>query len=100
MEAGRNLANVVVLGCWALVGLAFSFHAAFGASASLATLASAGAWWLWFAGFAALASWLVSTRRSAFGALGVHVAMVLGLLCLPAIGPFALLRYGLDAVRA
>jgi hypothetical protein len=56
------------------------------------------AFWLWFAGFAAVTTLLVRRIRSPLGALGVHGGFLLGLSLLPRVFPLELLRIGLDVL--
>src|SRR5579863_5027926 len=91
MNALRNLMHMAVLAIWALMGSSLTLKALFGAGASLPSFWMAASWWIWFAGLAALTTWLVARWKSAVAALAVHAAVLLVLMALPRYLPFSLL---------
>jgi hypothetical protein len=63
-----------------------------------AALLGAGAFWLWFVGFAVATTVLVSRTGTPLGALLVHGGLLLALALVPRIFPLSLLRVGLDVL--
>jgi hypothetical protein len=94
MKAMRNLIHAAALGIWAVLGVALTLRGL----TSLSALTSAGCYWLWFGGLAAITSWAVSKWEKPWAALGVHFAALLVLQALPRAFPLHLLRYGFDLV--
>jgi hypothetical protein len=95
-SAFRNVAHLGVLAGWSLAGVAFTLSAL---SAGFSGLGAVAGWWVWFAGLAAVTSYLVLRTRSGVGALLVHAGTVLLLLALPALPGLRLLRLGLDLLQ-
>lgn len=93
MNAMKNLAHLIVLAVLALAGVLFSLKLFF-AGGFLAALL----FWAWFAGYAALTSWVTSNFKSPLGALATHGAVLLVLSLLPRVAPFSALRFGLDVL--
>lgn len=93
MNAMKNAAHLAVLALWALAGALFTLQTLFGATAGL--LAIVG-FWAWFAGFAALMTWLVNKLEGPLATIGAHAAAFFVLNLIPKVMPFALLRLGLD----
>lgn len=92
MTAMKNAGHLVILGLWGVLGLLFSIQQLFGHLAVVPVLA----FWLWFAGFAALTTFFVARVKSVVGALLVHAGAFLALNLIPHVFPFSLLRLGLD----
>ena len=93
-EPARNLVHGLLLAVWAAVGLLVTLSAL----AHPAALLGAGAFWLWFVGFAALTTVLVARTGTPLGALLVHGGLLLALALVPRIFPISLLRSGLDVL--
>jgi hypothetical protein len=93
MNAMKNAAHVVILALWGVAGLLFTLKLLFGAGPALLP---AVAFWAWFAGFAALTSFLVGNFKGPLGAIGTHAGTFFVLSLLPKVLPFSLLRLGLD----
>lgn len=93
MNAMKNAAHLAVLAVWAVMGILFSIKTLFGPGAAVMPVVM---YWAWFAGFAALTSYLVSQFKGPLGALGTHGATFLALNLVPKVMPFAILRLGLD----
>jgi hypothetical protein len=92
MTAMKNAVHLGVLTIWATLGAMLTFNLVFGSMALVAPLA----FWLWFAGFAAVTTAVVRKFEGPIAALGIHAA-AFGLLHLvPKVVPFHLLRLGLD----
>lgn len=91
MNAMKNLAHLIVLGVLAVAGVLFSLKVLFAGGLVAALL-----FWAWFAGYAALTSWVTSGFKSPLGALATHGAVLLVLSMLPRFAPFSALRFGLD----
>lgn len=92
MNAMKNAAHLAVLALWAVMGLLFSLKTLFGAGAFMPVLL----FWAWFAGFAAVTSFVASQFKGPVGALGTHGAAFIALNLVPKVMPFAILRLGLD----
>jgi hypothetical protein len=92
MNAFKNLTHASILGIWAVAGLYFTGVTVFGAAA----LGPALIFWLWFAGFAALTSTVVSKLNGPIGALATHGAALVILSVIPRVFPLSLLRIGYD----
>ena len=90
----RNMVHAVLLAVWAAVGLVLTLSA----FAHPAMLLGAGAFWLWFAGFAAVTTLLVARTGTPLGALLVHGGLLLALSLVPRVFPLSLLRAGLDVL--
>jgi len=69
-----------------------------GALVHPATLVGAGAFWLWFVGFAVATTVLVARTGTPLGALLVHGGLLLALGLVPHVFPLSLLRAGLDVL--
>ena len=95
MKAMKNAIHLGILGVWATLGILLTFNLVFGGSLALA-LSSPLAYWLWFAGFAAVTSAVVAKFEGPIAALGVHAAAFGILHLIPQVFPFNLLRLGLD----
>jgi len=93
-EPARNLVHGLLLAVWAAVGVLVTL----GALAHPATLLGAGAFWLWFVGFAVATTVLVARTGTPLGALLVHGGLLLALSLVPHVFPFSLLRAGLDVL--
>ena len=93
-QAARNLVHGLLLAVWAAVGLLVTLTA----FAHPATLLGAGAFWLWFAGFAAATTVLVAQTGTPLGALLIHGGLLLALAVVPRVFPLSLLRAGLDVL--
>ena len=92
MKAMKNAIHFGVLAVWATLGIMLTFHLVFGGLA----LATPLAFWLWFAGFAAVTTAVVSKFEGPVAALAVHAAAFGVLHIIPTVFPFNLLRLGLD----
>jgi hypothetical protein len=93
-EPVRNLVHAVLLAVWVAVGLVVTLSAL----AHPAALLGAGAFWLWFVGFAVATTVLVSRTGTPLGALLVHGGLLVALALVPRIFPLSLLRVGLDVL--
>lgn len=93
-EPARNMVHGLLLAVWAAVGLLVTLSAL----AHPATLPGAGAFWLWFVGFAAATTMLVARTGTPLGALLVHGGLILVLALVPRVFPLSLLRAGLDVL--
>ncbi|MGZ6132516.1 MAG: hypothetical protein ACXWLF_10835 [Myxococcaceae bacterium] len=93
-QPARNLVHLLLLGAWAALGLLVTL----GALAHPAALPGAGAFWLWFVGFAVATSLLIARTGTPLGALGVHLGVLLLLALVPRVFPLSLLRAGLDVL--
>ena len=91
-EPARNLVHGLLLAVWAALGVLVTL----GALAHPATLVGAGAFWLWFVGFAVATTVLVARTGTPLGALLVHGGLLLALALVPRVFPLSLLRAGLD----
>lgn len=95
MKAMKNAVHLGILGVWATLGAILTLKLVVGAFAVVTPLA----FWLWFAGFAAVTTAAVKKFESPLAALGVHAA-AFGLLTLvPTAFPFHFLRLGLDFLK-
>ena len=90
----RNLVHMMLLAGWAVLGVLVTL----GALAHPAALAGAGAFWLWFVGFAVATTVLVGRTGTPLGALAVHGGLLLALALVPRIFPLSILRAGLDVL--
>ena len=93
MNAMKNAAHLAVLAAWAIAGAIFSLKVLF---AGAPALLSVMMFWAWFAGFAALMSYLVGKLQGPLPAIGTHAAALFVLHLVPRVLPFSLLRLGLD----
>lgn len=93
MNAMKNLAHMIVLGVLAVAGVLFSLKLFFAGGFVAALL-----FWAWFAGYAAVTSWVTSNFKSPIGALATHGVTLLVLSMLPRFAPFSALRFGLDVL--
>ena len=93
MNAFKNLTHAAILGVWAVAGLMFTLTSVFGASFALGPSLI---FWLWFAGFAALTSMVVSKFTGPVAALATHGAALVVLSVIPKVFPLSLLRVGYD----
>lgn len=91
-EPARNLVHGLLLAIWAAVGVLVTL----GALVHPAALVGAGAFWLWFVGFAVATTVLVARTGTPLGALLVHGGLLLALALVPRVFPLSLLRAGLD----
>ncbi len=96
MNGMKNAVHLGILGIWAVLGALLSIKLVFGAFALFTPLA----FWLWFAGFAAVTTVVVKKFQGPLGALGVHAAAFGILHLVPRIFPLDLLRLGLDFLGA
>ena len=92
MKAMKNAVHLGILGVWATLGLMLSLKLFVGAFAVVTPLA----FWLWFAGFAAVTTAAVKKFEGPLAALGVHAAAFGVLHLIPRVFPLHLLRLGLD----
>ena len=90
----RNLAHLLLLAAWALLGVLVTLAAL----AHPAALPAAGAFWLWLAGFGVATTALVARTGTPLGVLGVHGGLLLALMLVPRIFPLSMLRVGLDVL--
>ncbi len=89
----KNAAHLAVLAVWAVAGVVFSLKVLFaGGAGALAVLS----FWAWFAGFAALMSWLVGKVQGPLPAVGMHAAAFFVMHLIPKVLPFSIVRLGLD----
>lgn len=95
MNAKRNLAHGVVLAAWGLAGALFTFKCLF-VTPSVHSLGVSLSFWLWFAGFAAVTTWVASLFEKAWAALLVHGLAFVVLNAVPLVFPLSLTRLGLD----
>ena len=91
-EPARNLVHALLLAVWAVVGVLVTLGALFHPAA----LVGAGAFWLWFVGFAVATTVLVARTGTPLGALLVHAGVLLAFALVPRVFPLSLLRAGLD----
>ena len=90
----RNLAHLLLLAAWGLLGVLVTLAALAHPSA----LPAAGIFWLWLVGFAVASTVLVARTGTPLGVLGVHGGLLLALMLVPRIFPLSLLRAGLDVL--
>jgi len=88
----KNLVHGLLLAAWAVLGVLFTL----GALVHPAALLGAGAFWLWFVGFALATTALVARAGTPLGALAVHGGLLLAMALVPRVFPLSLLRAGLD----
>lgn len=100
MKGLKNLFHGVILLGWALLGAMFTLKCAFGGGPFVPGLLLAGSYWLWFAGLAAVTTWLVSRFEKPASALLAHFAVFLFLAAVPRLFPLNLLRLGLDLLAS
>jgi len=93
-EPARNMVHGLLLAVWVAVGLLVTLSAL----AHPAALLGAGAFWLWFVGFAVATTVLVTRTGTPLGALLVHGGLLLALAVVPRVFPLSLLRVGLDVL--
>ncbi len=93
MKAMKNAVHLGVLAIWAGMGVLLTFNLVFGGTLALAAPL---AFWLWFAGFAAITSTAVAKFEGPIAALAVHAAAFGVLHLIPKVFPLNLLRLGLD----
>jgi hypothetical protein len=93
MNALKNAAHLVLLALWAVAGALFTLKVVFGASPALMP---AFLFWAWFAGFAAVTSFIVGQFKGPLSAIGTHAAAFFVLHLVPKVLPFSILRLGLD----
>lgn len=93
-EPARNLVHGLLLAVWVAVGLLVTLSAL----AHPTALLGAGAFWLWFVGFAVATTALVSRTGTPLGALLIHGGLLLALALVPRVFPLSLLRAGLDVL--
>jgi hypothetical protein len=100
MKGLRNVAHAAVLALWAVTGLLFTLKVVFGAGPFLPGLLTGVSWWLWFAGLAAVTTFLVTRWEKPLAALLVHSGAFVFLAMLPREFPLSVLRLGLDLLRS
>src|SRR3954470_4476713 len=83
MKAMKNAVHLGILGVWATLGVLATFNLVFG---SLALAAPLG-FWLWFAGFAALTTAMVTKFEGPVAALAVHAGAFGVLHLIPKVFP-------------
>ncbi len=93
MSAMKNATHLAVLALWAVAGALFTLKVLFAATPAVSP---ALLYWGWFAGLAALTSFVVSQLEHPLSALGAHAAVVFAMQVVPVVLPFSLLRLGLD----
>jgi hypothetical protein len=93
-EPARNMVHGLLLAVWMAVGLLVTLSAL----AHPAALLGAGAFWLWFVGFAVATTVLVTRTGTPLGALLVHGGVLLAIAVVPRVFPLSLLRVGLDVL--
>ncbi len=96
MNAMKNLMHAVILAIWAVMGALFTLKCLFGTGPLVPSLFSAGSWWLWFAGFAALTTLVMRRFESAIAAPLVHGAAFVVLMMIPRVFPLSIFRLGID----
>lgn len=96
MNGMKNAVHLGILAIWATLGAMLSLKLVLGALAIGAPLA----FWLWFAGFAAVTTAAVRKFEGPLAALGVHAAAFGILHLIPRVFPLELLRLGLDFICA
>lgn len=94
MKAMKNAVHIGILAVWAVPALLISLKLVL-ALAVVAPLA----FWLWFAGFAAVTTAAVRKLDGPVGALLVHAAAFGVLHLVPKVFPLHLLRLGLDFLQ-
>lgn len=99
MKAMKNAVHLGVLAIWGTLGVLFTLKAIFGVAGLFAAVSPVLGFWLWFAGFAALTSFLVSKFESPLAAAAAHALAYLGLHLVPQVFPLNLLRLGLDLLK-
>ena len=94
MNAMKNAAHIAILTIWAVAGALFSLKIvlAAGPVAVIPILS----FWAWFAGFAALTTYVVKQIKNPLATIGIHAAAVFVMQLLPKAIPFSLLRLGVD----
>jgi hypothetical protein len=93
MNAMKNAAHLLALAIWAILGALFTLKCLVSVGPTLLPVLS---FWLWFGGFAALMSWVVTQFKHPAAALIAHAAAFCMLHLIPRAFPFGLLRMGLD----
>jgi hypothetical protein len=93
MKAFKNLTHGTILGMWLVAGLIFSVQTLLGGA-----LGPALVFWLWFAGFVGVTSFVVSRFDGPIGALCTHGAALAILTVIPRVFPLSLLRVGYDLI--
>jgi len=96
MNGMKNAVHLGILAIWAVLGAMLSLKLVFGAFAVFTPLA----FWLWFAGFAAVTTLAVKKFQGPLAALGIHAAAFGILHLIPRVFPLDLLRLGLDFLSA
>jgi hypothetical protein len=92
MTALKNVTHAAILAIWGIAGLLFTLSTLFG----LHALGPVLIFWLWFAGFAALTSSVVTQFKGPLAALATHGAALVVLSVIPKVFPLSLLRVGYD----
>ena len=95
MKGMKNAVHIGILAIWATFGALLTFKLVFAAFAVATPLA----FWLWFAGFAALTTAAVRKFEGPLAALGIHAAAFGVLHLIPRVFPLDLLRLGLDFLQ-
>ena|SRR5215813_4894081 len=93
-QPAKNLVHGLLLAAWAVLGVLLTL----GALVHPAALLGAGAFWLWFVGFALATTVLVAKTGTPLGVLAVHGGLLLVMSLVPRIFPLSLLRAGLDVL--
>ena len=96
MNGMKNAVHFGILGVWAVLGAMLSLKLVVGSFALFTPLA----FWLWFAGFAAVTTLVMKKFQGPLAALGVHAAAFGVLHLVPRVFPLDLLRLGLDFLQA
>ncbi|MBL8949879.1 MAG: hypothetical protein JNK82_03820 [Myxococcaceae bacterium] len=94
MTALKNAAHLAVLSLWAIAGMVFTAKLVF--AAGPVAFQPVLLFWAWFAGFAALTTFIVSKLKGTLATLGIHAAAVFVMQLLPKAMPFVLMRIGVD----
>lgn len=96
MKGMKNAVHGGILLIWALMGAALTIKLVFGGGAILAGMLTAGSYWLWLGGLAAVTSLILVDRQSPLSAFIVHFLAFVAIAAIPRIFPLNLLRLGLD----
>jgi hypothetical protein len=99
MKAMKNAVHLGVLAIWGTLGVVFTLKCILGATGFFMAVSPVLGFWLWFAGFAAVTSFVVSKFESPLAAAATHALAYLGLQMVPQVFPLNLLRLGLDLLK-
>ncbi len=97
MNALKNVTHAAILAIWAVAGLLFTFSSVFGVAHALGPVLI---YWLWFAGFVAVTSAVVTRFKGPIAALATHGAALVVLAAIPKVFPLSLLRVGYDLLMS